>query len=215
MKRNSLIIVTVATWCRLCHAKSTPRPSSTSSLSPSTSSSLSRPKSRAQVGKSKRRRRSSNESSNIGSSSSSATGHSSTAASSAAALDRDILDLDLDDDFDLESLTANLDDEFDSVFGGNGVGGNSATGASNSNTASQSYDLNRGDQSDFDFESDFLLDEVGTGPTSEMMAGGPDSDSDVEEEYGQGTEKGALYDAYNLLHTLAQVSICTLRHSIR
>ena len=36
-----------------------------------------------------------------------------------------------------------------------------------------------------------------------MGSSGLGGDSD---EYGQGSEKGALYDAYNLLHSLAQVS---------
>ena len=39
------------------------------------------------------------------------------------------------------------------------------------------------------------------------MGGGYELDDDVseEEDFGQGSEKGALYDAYNLLHSLAQV----------
>jgi len=35
---------------------------------------------------------------------------------------------------------------------------------------------------------------------------GNEGSDDESQEYGQGSEKGALYDAYNLLHTLAQVS---------
>ena len=64
------------------------------------------------------------------------------------------------------------------------------------------FDIEDDDQSMFDFDSSLHIDDE-PDLRSKMSK---DFSSDIEEEYMQDTEKGALYDAYNLLHTLAQVS---------
>ena len=118
----------------------------------------------------------------------------------------DILDLD-----DTDTTSFNLDDDLDSLLGG-------TSSSSNTNI----IDDDRYDEFDYS-EGDELFDplppyddglggrvednnnnEDGLGETTSLMgSSGLGGDSD---EYGQGSEKGALYDAYNLLHSLAQVS---------
>ena len=119
----------------------------------------------------------------------------------------DILDLD-----DTDSTSFNLDDDLDSLLGG------TSSSSSNNNI----IDDDRYDEFDYS-EGDELFDPLppyddglgggiedsnnnkdGLGETTSLMgSSGLGGDSD---EYGQGSEKGALYDAYNLLHSLAQVS---------
>mmetsp|Transcript_99 Transcript_99/g.131 ORF Transcript_99/g.131 Transcript_99/m.131 type:complete len:1001 (+) Transcript_99:67-3069(+) len=194
MKRRRLILIAIAIaiCATCCNAKSSSS-SSRSSRSRSSSSSLSKPKSRAKVSKSKRKSSSKRTSSSASSSSSggssssgSSRGASGTsraknqrvAASKAARVDRDVGLDDFESDFDLDSLAASA-----SVSSGFG-----------SEDEMDNYEQNYNDylQSDFDMEDEF------DSPDS-MQA-----DNEEYEEYGQGTEKGALYDAYNLLHTLAQ-----------
>lgn len=117
---------------------------------------------------------------NRGSSTSSAS--SSSRSSRSKTLDDEYLDLDDDTNFlfdDENDVGYGLDGQDDMDYPEDDMDG---------------IDFSEGDDDDFDQGGNGLLDDY--------------AEDDGDGQQSSSTEKGALYDAYNLLHSLAQVSVC-------
>ena len=97
-----------------------------------------------------------------------------------------------------------LEDDLDSLL--DGIGGGRDGGMMDD--IDDQFDYHDSDGDDFDpltpseDEDDGIM--MGDGLTGGGGGSGVGG-ADQQDEYGQGSEKGALYDAYNLLHSLAQV----------
>ncbi len=101
--------------------------------------------------------------------------------------DLDELDFGLNDNADADSLTRDAVDD----------------GAIDRMLEDFEYEMGGMMEDDDDFDLEDRLLDGGTEGEEGYPFEGKEDDSDGE--YGQGSEKGALYDAYNLLHSLAQV----------
>lgn len=123
----------------------------------------------------------------------------------------DILDLDglmMDDIMEDDEMTFFDEDDVDGLMESLRNSNNDGNTASlNSNRDAYGMDTDNMDDDEFDYSDGDDFDPLLDSEEEDMMDGGDSGlmmGGEQQDEYGQGSEKGALYDAYNLLHSLAQ-----------